>query len=157
MNVAHAVLLAVDKTEASSGGVYNVGDESVLSVRDWVEKVARILDYEFELISMPFSIARPSRPYAGRGFHWVVDIEKIKTDLGYRDIISIDEGLEKTVQWYLENRPEQGGTLEQKLNDSFDYEKEDQFIREYREMEKRIREIPWTGFRFDHAYSHPKK
>ena len=106
---------------------------------------------------MPFSIARPSRPYAGRDFHWVAGIDKIKNSLGYRDVVPSGEGFKKTVSWYLENRPQPGGVLEKNLADSFDYEKEDQFIREYKEMEKTVREIPWSGFRFDHAYSHPKK
>ncbi|MFC1533833.1 NAD-dependent epimerase/dehydratase family protein [Thermodesulfobacteriota bacterium] len=156
-NVAHAVLLAVDKPKESAGEIYNVGDETVLSVRDWVETIARALDHEFEFVSMPFSIARPSRPYAGRDFHWVAGIEKIKTELGYREIVPSGEGFKKTVKYYLENRPDPGGVLERNLGDPFDYATEDKFIRDYKEMEIRIREIDWVRYRFDHAYNHPKR
>lgn len=156
-NVAHAVLLTVDKPQESIGEIFNVGDETIWSLRNWVELITYILNYEWELISMPFSMARPSRPYAGRNFHWVTDIEKIKTKMGYRDIIPAKEGLRKTLEWYLENRPTSGGELEKHLSDPFDYAMEDKIIRDYQGFEMRIREIASAGYQFRHAYEHPKK
>jgi nucleoside-diphosphate-sugar epimerase len=156
-NVAHAVLLSVDKVQESTGKIYNVGDEVIWSLRQWVGIIARTLNHEWELISMPFSLARPSRPYVGRSFHWITDIEKIKTELGYRDKIPAREGLEQTVKWYLKNRPEYGGELEQQLKDPFDYEAEDQLISEYEEAERRIRERTFVGYRYRHADDHPQK
>jgi nucleoside-diphosphate-sugar epimerase len=155
-NVAHAVLLAVDKPEESAGEIFNVGDETIWSLRHWAELIARILDYNWELISMPFSIARPSRPYAGRSFHWVPSIEKIKTRMGYQDLIPPEEGLKRTIQWILGNRPDPGGEMEQGLGDPFDYSTEDQLIRDYEESMKRMEGKVSAGYRFRHAYDHPK-
>ena len=156
-NMAHAILLTVDKPEQSSGEIFNAGDEAVLSVREWLSIITGAMDCQVELISMPFSLARPSRPYAGRDFHWVSSIRKITEKLEYRDLFSVEDGMESTVRWYLENRPEPGGVLEEKLSDPFDYEREDIFIRRFKEMEASIRKTSWTGFQFDHAYAHPKK
>jgi nucleoside-diphosphate-sugar epimerase len=156
-NVAHAVLLAVDKPKESEGEIFNVGDETIWSLRTWVELITYLLNHKLKLISMPFAIARPSRPYAGRSFHWVPDIEKIKIQLGYRDIVPPQEGLKRTIQWILENRPKPGGEIERGLGDSFDYEAEDRLIRYYEENMSRIRESVSGSYRFRHAYEHPKK
>ncbi len=124
-NVAAALLLAVDNPAESAGEIYNVGDETVWSMREWVEAIAQIMERELELVSMPFDVARPSRPYAGRSFHWVPGIDKIRTQLGYRDQVPAREGLSRTVAWYLAHRPEPGGEVEVALQDTFDYEAED--------------------------------
>jgi nucleoside-diphosphate-sugar epimerase len=156
-NVASAVLLAVNKREESAGQIYNVGDETVWSVREWIETIARHLDHQWELVSMPFSIARPTRPYAGRGFHWFPDTGKIKLDLGYRDIVSPEVGLARTIDWYLDRRPEPEGETEMALGDLFDYPAEDRLMDAFADSLAGMRDHFSTGFRFRHAYEHPKE
>jgi nucleoside-diphosphate-sugar epimerase len=155
-NVAHAVLLAVDKARESAGRIYNVGDETVWSLRQWVEAIASGLGSTCEVVSMPFDVARPARPYAGRSFHWVPDIEKIRTELGYRDEVPIAEGMRRTVEWYLEKRPDPGGEIEQALADPFDYEREDRLIADFLDRMKGMRDHS-PGFGFHHSYEHPKE
>jgi len=156
-NVAHAVLLVVDEPQASAGKIFNIGDETVLSLKHWVEIIANALNHEWELISLPFSMARPSRPYAGRAFHWVTDIEKIKTEIGYRDLVSPHEGLKKTVKWYMENQPRRGGEEERQLGDPFDYATEDALIQDYKRAAETIREKAFVGYKYRHPYPHPKE
>ncbi len=156
-NVAAALLLAVDKPYESGGEIYNVGDETVWSLREWVEAISRATSHRWELVSMPFAVARPSRAYAGRSFHWVPDIDKIRTQLGYRDQVPAGEGLKRTIRWYLEHQPEAGGEIESALRDPFDYEAEDRLITEYESRMKGLRDIVTAGFQFHHAYSHPKE
>ena len=52
-NLAHAVLLAVDKPEASAGQLYNCGDESQLTIHQVIEVIASAMNYEWDIISMP--------------------------------------------------------------------------------------------------------
>jgi hypothetical protein len=156
-NVAHAVLLSVDKPKESAGEVFNVGDETLWSLRHWIDLIAHRLNYEWKLVSMPFSIAHPSRPYAGRSFHWVPDVGKIKIQMGYQDKVSPEEGLKRTIQWILENRPEPGGEVERSLGDSFDYAAEDRLIQDFEEGLIKIRERVSGSYRFRHAYEHSKK
>jgi nucleoside-diphosphate-sugar epimerase len=156
-NVAQAVFLAVDKPEISAGQTYNVGDEVVWSVREWATLIAGTMDHQWELTSMPFSIARPSRPYAGRDFHWLPDIDKIKSELGYRDQVHPGEGMRRTIAWYLENRPDQNAEIERALNDPFDYAAEDALVEKYESLIEEIREGLPRRYHFHHAYDHPKK
>jgi hypothetical protein len=147
----------VDKSRESAGQIYNVGDESVWSLREWIETIAASLNRECDLVSMPFSVARPSRAYAGRSFLWVSDIGKIKGALGYGDRVPPDVGLRRTVGWYVENRPESGGEIERALADPFDYASEDRLIDEFEKRLSGIRDVFPAGYRFRHAYDHPKE
>lgn len=155
-NAAQAVLLAVDKPAEAAGQVFNVRDERMLPVRDWVRLICKAMNCEMELVSLPYELARPSRPYSRRPHHHVSDITKIKTLLGYRDVTPTDEAIERTVRWYLEHRPEPGSEAEQELRDPFDYAREDAVIEEYRKCVTRIREIGDIGFKWRHIYDHPK-
>jgi nucleoside-diphosphate-sugar epimerase len=155
-NVAHAVMLAVDKAGESAGQIYNVGDETVWSLRNWINLITRTMNHRWKLVSMPFTIARPSRSYAGRDFHWVPDIDKIKGELGYRDQVPPDEGLRRTIAWYIEQRPQPGGAIEKALMDAFDYPSEDRLIAEYERGIEEIKQHFPSVFRFHHAYDHPR-
>jgi nucleoside-diphosphate-sugar epimerase len=61
-NVAHALLLAVDQPEKAKGQIYNAGDQEVLSLRQVVETIARALEHDWEIVSMPWELAVPARP-----------------------------------------------------------------------------------------------
>lgn len=67
--------------------------------------------------------------------------EKIRSELGYRDVVSTEEGLRRTVAWLLANRPEPGGRTEQILGDTFDYDAEDQILAAQRDYEARLRAV----------------
>jgi nucleoside-diphosphate-sugar epimerase len=156
-NVAQAVFLAADKPEISAGQTYNVGDEVVWSVREWATLIAGTMDHQWELVSMPFTLARPSRPFAGRDFHWLPDIDKIRSELGYKDQVPPHEGMRRTIAWYLENRPEPNGEIERALDDPFDYATEDMLVEKYETLIHKIREELPRGYHFHHAYDHPKE
>ena len=154
-NAAMATLSAVDKPEDSAGQIYNVGDEDILSLREWIQIIAHTLNCELELVSMPFSLARPSRSYAGRSQHEVIDITKIKVELGYKDAVPAEEAIQQTVNWYLNIPLQRGGEIEQRLRDPFDYATEDKVIKEYKEIISRFRDIASVGYKWQHPYDHP--
>lgn len=159
-NLAHAVLLAVDKPKAAAGQIYNCGDEEQLSLRQVVEVICRELNHPLEVISIPDSFGTAARAISlsGSVHHRVMDLFKIKTQLGYRDLIPAVEAIAKTSQWYVKNRPERGGEIEQRLQDPFDYAAEDQVIEILRDAARRaaavaVHEIVPTP----HPYPHPKE
>ena len=162
-NEAHGLLLAIDHPEASGGQIYNIGDETKLSNRQWVETVCRIMGYEFEFIDMPLSIVQPGYlcaypPCLVYPYHEVMDLSKVKEQLGYREIVPPEKAIEITVNWLLKNRPEPGGTEEQNLNDPFDYAAEDRLIGRLTATWGQLREEA-LGTRYDwrHPYPHPKQ
>jgi nucleoside-diphosphate-sugar epimerase len=156
-NAAHAVLLAVDNPEVSAGHVYNVGDERILSVREWICIIARILNSDVELVSLPFALAQASRPYVESAHHLVMDISKIKAELGYRDIVPAEEAIRRTVEWYLRSPPTKGGEVEKRLGDPFDYAAEDLIMKEYHAAISKLGKLASAGYEWRHFYDHPTK
>jgi nucleoside-diphosphate-sugar epimerase len=154
-NAAHSLLLAVDKPEVSAGQIYNVGDEKILSLREWIQIVASTLNHELELVSMPFSLAEASRPYVESSHHLVMDITKIKAKLGYKDVVPAEEAIQRTVNWYLNDPPPRGGELEQRLGDPFDYTTEERIIKEYKETVSKLVGLASVGYEWRHFYDHP--
>lgn len=159
-NLAHAVLLAVDQPEASAGQLYNCGDESQLTIHQVIEVISSAMNYEWDIISMPNDLARPARPYTmqATSHHRVVDLTKIKNQLGYTDLYPVEEAIQKTVEWYLANRPERGGEIEKRLQDPFNYAAEDRLIAAYTDSLQRLAAMPFeVQTDRPHPYAHPKE
>ena len=112
-NIAHALLLALDHPDAAAGKVFNIADEEVLSVRQVVEIIAAALDHRFEIVSMPYDLAVPARPLLAQPLptHRVLDLTRVRTDLGYRDVSPAREALATTARWLVAN-PLHGSTEE---------------------------------------------
>jgi nucleoside-diphosphate-sugar epimerase len=132
-NVAHALLLAVDQPAASAGRIYNVADETVLSLRQVVEIIAGALDAAIDIVSMPFELAPCTRPLLGQPLttHRVQDVSAIRQELGYRDRVAPAEALARTARWLVANPPEPGGVEEMVMQDPFDYAAEDELLRRW--------------------------
>lgn len=164
-NLAQAILLCVDKPEKAGGQIYNIADEQALSVREWIDIIAGAMDHRWEVVSMPAVLARPATAYAmwarphiadmGVLNHRVMDLTKVKSELGYKDMVPAREAVRRTVQWYLENQPERGGEIEQRLKDTFDYEAEDRLIDGFKRSVNELREI-YAAPAWRHPYPHPK-
>ncbi len=130
-NLAHAILLAVDQPEVAAGQIYNCGDSTLLSLHQWVELIAHTLDHDWEIVCLPGAVAHPALPLVPlvpTWHHGVQDLSKICTELGYRDVVPVEVALPQVVRWYVDHRPEPGGTLERNLNDPFNYDAEDQLV-----------------------------
>ncbi|MGH8014245.1 MAG: NAD-dependent epimerase/dehydratase family protein [Candidatus Binataceae bacterium] len=159
-NLAHGVLLAIDHPKAAAGQIYNCGDEEQLSLRQVVEVICRELNHKLEIVSVPdsFGTAARSITVGGSINHAVMDLFKIKTQLGYRDLIPAVEAITKTSRWYVTHQPEPGGEIEQRLQDPFDYTAEDKLIDILRDARERAQTVAAREItRIAHPYPHPKE
>ena len=159
-NLAHAVLLAVDRPEQSAGQVYNCGDEVQYSVRQWVELIAAAMGVALEIHNLPYELAGHSDALLldSGGFHRVMDLHKLRVDLGYRDVVSVPEAVAATVSWLQDNQPDRGGHVEQDIGDTFDYDGEDALLAAYHAAVDSARPLAPSraeGFR-PHSYAHPQ-
>lgn len=100
----HARALAEVMIKAENGGRYNIGGNNEKTNLEVVEHICDLVDkYRPEpgrsrrdLIS--FVTDRP-----GHDHRYAIDASKIRRDLGWSPQETFDSGIEKTVQWYLEN------------------------------------------------------
>ena len=156
-NLAHAVLLGVDHA-AAVGQIYHCADEEVLTLRQVVEIVAGALGHRFEIVSMPWRLAVPARPLLAQPLptHRVFDLGKIRSELGYRDLVPAREALARTAHWLAAHPPPPGGQEETVLQDPFDYAAEDQLVAAWKAALATLPEPKWSrapGFTL--SYSGP--
>ncbi len=129
-NVAHAVLLATDHIDTSAGRVYNVGDDEQFSRRQLCQIIADELGHTFEYVNLPFEVARPAYPLTQHhsSEHRLVDTGRIRSELGYRDLVDPVTALRRTVRWQAEHLPADHERLRKVLQDPFDYPAEDHLV-----------------------------
>lgn len=101
----HADALLTVLQKGQIGRSYNIGGENEARNIDLVRRICAILDQK-----------RPgAAPYAdqiafvtdrpGHDARYAIDPTRIRTELGWRPSVTLEQGLEKTVQWYLDNEP----------------------------------------------------
>lgn len=167
-NLAHGIMLAVDNPEASAGQIYNICDERLVSNREWVRLIAKEMNTTLEFVEIPYSLLCRDFHDAARmtlfPYHQVMDITKIKTQLGYQDVVPFEKALELTVKWYLENPLAPDGFEEKNLGDPYDYAREDRLIQIWSEageqLQQQLQQVPESEAReteWRHPYAHPKK
>lgn len=159
-NVAHALLLAVDRPVESSGQIYNIRDEQQFTQRQHAELIARHLQHSWEIVEVHPTFAQ--RVYKGQAGNAAAtpiefDIGKIKAQLGYRDVVSPAEGLAAAVDWLAANRPEPGGEIERQLGDPFAYAAEDALIAACKAGHAAAEAVEFPHMQLGHMYRHPKQ
>jgi hypothetical protein len=95
---------------------------------------------------MPWQLAVPARPLLMQPLptHRVLDLGKIKRELGYIDAVPAREALVRTAKWLAANPPEPGGQEETVLQDPFDYEAEDRLVAAWKSALASVPDIPWS-------------
>jgi nucleoside-diphosphate-sugar epimerase len=160
-NIAHAILLAVENPQAAAGQIYNIADETVLHNHQWVSLVSEMLGHRFEPVDIPFDCLPPgfrcTPPQLLYRHHCVADISKIKQQLGYRDVVPVEEALQRTVSYYMANPLAPESVPEQNLGDPFDYAYEDAFIEAWHSLRHNFKEniakLPAPKVIWKHPYS----
>jgi hypothetical protein len=74
----------------------------------------------------------------------VLDLDKIKRELGYRDVVPAREAVARTARWLAAHPPAPGGQEETVLQDPFDYDAEDRLVAAWKAALEALPEIPWT-------------
>jgi dTDP-glucose 4,6-dehydratase len=80
------------------GEVYNIGGHNERTNLEVVKTIIRELGKDESLIQ--YVSDRP-----GHDRRYAIDPTKIKTELGWEPTTLFDEGIKKTIQWYLDNKP----------------------------------------------------
>ena len=100
----HADALLLVLAKGTIGRSYNIGGENERTNLELVQTLCKILDRlkpkntgtYADLIT--FVQDRP-----GHDARYAIDPSRIRDELGWRPSVTVEEGLEKTIQWYLDN------------------------------------------------------
>ncbi|MFT4717616.1 MAG: dTDP-glucose 4,6-dehydratase [Paracoccaceae bacterium] len=98
---ADALLTVVKKGEV--GQTYNIGGNAEATNIGLVHKICAILD-ELQPGVAPYSgLIQFVKDRPGHDLRYAIDATKIETELDWRPSVTLDQGLQATVRWYLEN------------------------------------------------------
>lgn len=86
------------------GGTYNIGGFNEWKNIDLIKLLCKIMDKK---LNRPKGSSAALITYvkdrAGHDLRYAIDATKLKKELGWKPSLQFEEGLEKTVDWYLEN------------------------------------------------------
>jgi nucleoside-diphosphate-sugar epimerase len=105
-NIASAIALAVTDDRAS-GRIYNVGEKSVPTTVERARSLAKLTGWMGKIVALPRASLPPHlRDINDYSRDLAYDTSRIRRELGYSELVSVDEGLRRTVAWLRAHPPE---------------------------------------------------
>ena len=118
-NVAHAIAVVATSDQAA-GRIYHVCEEPSLSELAWQSKIAEQMNWHGKFVVLPRARTPKHLLQPGNAAqHVVASSERIRTELGYENVVEIDEAIRRTIAW------EQGDPPSTVNPQQFDYSAED--------------------------------
>ena len=103
--VDHARAIDIIFHQAKTGDTYNIGGFNEWTNIDLIKVMIKTVD---KLLGNPEGHSLGLITYvtdrAGHDLRYAIDSTKLKNELGWEPSLQFEEGIEKTVKWYLENQ-----------------------------------------------------
>ena len=101
----HARAIDLIFHEGKTAGTYNIGGFNEWKNIDLIKVVIKTVD---RLLGRPEGTSDKLITYvadrAGHDLRYAIDSSKLKNELGWEPTLQFEEGIEKTVRWYLDNQ-----------------------------------------------------
>ena len=128
-NIAYAIALAITNEKAKNR-IYHVAEEKTLSESERVERLGKIAGWEGKVMAvskdkLPTDWSLPVNAEQ----NWFVDSTRIRKELGYIEIFSQDEALQKSIEWQKKYPPQNPENCV--IPWLLDYNTEDKILRGY--------------------------
>ncbi|CAM1370192.1 dTDP-glucose 4,6 dehydratase, NAD(P)-binding [Tenacibaculum litoreum] len=101
----HAKAIDIIFHKGITGDTYNIGGFNEWKNIDLIKVLIKVVD---RLLGREEGASEKLITYvkdrAGHDFRYAIDASKLKNELGWEPSLQFEEGIEKTVKWYLENK-----------------------------------------------------
>jgi len=102
----HARAIDLIFHKGRKGDTYNIGGNNELRNIDLINILCKIMDEQLgRKPGTSASLITFVRDRAGHDLRYAIDSSKLQKELGWAPSLKFEEGLEKTVKWYLGNEP----------------------------------------------------
>ena len=132
-DIIQGFLLAIVKDNCI-GECYNITGDEIISLNDYIKLIAETMGQKVRIVNIPYDIYRELVstkyyfPYCYK-YSFVVDISKIKNELGYQPEVGIREGIRKTLdEWRDEYTKRDIPVKKSGVPEFISYDLEDLFI-----------------------------
>lgn len=92
----HARGVALVMHKGKTGEAYNIAGEDIRQNIDVTQKILGILD-------KPETLVKHVRDREGHDRRYAMDATKTRNDLGWERLYNFEDGLQQTIQWYIDN------------------------------------------------------
>ena len=100
----HARAIDLIFHQCRSGETYNIGGNNEWTNIDLIKKLCEIMDEKMQRVSgTSSSLITFVKDRAGHDHRYAIDYSKLKNELGWEPSLQFEEGLNRTVDWYLNN------------------------------------------------------
>ncbi|MDQ6472043.1 dTDP-glucose 4,6-dehydratase [Flavobacterium sp. LHD-80] len=100
----HAIAIDLVFHEGKNHETYNIGGFNEWKNIDLVKLLCKIMDSKLERANgTSEKLITYVRDRPGHDLRYAIDASKINRELGWKPLVTFEEGLEKTINWYLTN------------------------------------------------------
>lgn len=104
-DVARAIALAAT-SDAATGRTYNIAELDAPSELEWARRVVARMQWDGELVVLPDAQTPAHLRQPGNAAqHWIADATRIRDELGYAEVVTRDEAVDRTIAWERETPP----------------------------------------------------
>lgn len=101
----HAVAIDVIYHYGKNGDTYNIGGHNEWKNIDLIQLLCKIMDRKLNRKEgSSAQLITFVKDRAGHDMRYAIDSSKLQRELGWKPSLQFEEGLEKTVDWYLKNQ-----------------------------------------------------
>lgn len=103
--IDHARAIDVIFHKGRNGETYNIGGHNEWTNIDLVRLLCSLMDIKLgRLAGTSEKLINFVKDRAGHDLRYAIDSSKLSNELGWQPSLQFEEGLEKTVDWYLANK-----------------------------------------------------
>lgn len=99
----HCAAIVAVLARGRPGETYNIGGNAERANLDIVSTICRLLDERFPANAPHARLITHVADRPGHDRRYAIDASKIRRELGWQPAMTFEQGIAKTVQWYLDN------------------------------------------------------
>jgi dTDP-glucose 4,6-dehydratase len=100
----HCAAIDAVINEGISGDIYNIGGNNELSNIELVKLIIQCISESKPDLGVSEELITYVNDRKGHDWRYAIDAAKIRRDLGWRPNIKFDDGIKRTISWYLNNQ-----------------------------------------------------